>query len=132
MFSVKSSSDVLTVAKTFGSEALSYAIQNSTLSQEANLVIINCTKWAKSGVIEIETFNDGNAEFSVEACFKRESFGGMYVTNLNDIEIVRYGFGSYHVGIREALDKGYISKDNLKDILSQIYERNEAAAILGL
>lgn len=66
MFTIKSYSDVIAVANTFGRGALDHAIANHTLTQEATQTIFDCIGWAASTVINLESFNDGNVDFSVD------------------------------------------------------------------
>jgi hypothetical protein len=131
-FSIQSYADVATIAKTFGPQALEYAVSNGNLTKEQCYLIGSCKRWAISRNIEIENVNDGNIEYSVDAVFQSIDLGGIYNTNLNDVRIVRTGLGSYDVSIREAMEKGYISKDQLAYIMQQTKERNEVKAILGL
>lgn len=56
----------------------------------------------------------------------------MLITSLDDIQIVRTGFGSYHLSARQALQQGKISVKHLENILNTITQRNEAAIALGL
>ncbi|WEM33085.1 hypothetical protein EJP02_024 [Escherichia phage EJP2] len=132
MFTINSYADVLVLAKTFGNAALDYALQNGTIQPEQCRLIGSCKRWAVSNTIALENFNDGNNEYSVDAVFEAVDLGGIYNTNLNDVRIVRTGFGAYDLSIREAMDTGYISKDVLAHIMQLCVERNEARTILGL
>lgn len=132
MFTINSYADVLVLAKTFGNAALAYAVSNGTIQPEQCRLIGSCKRWASSSTIELENFNDGNNEYTVDAVFEAVDLGGIYNTNLNDVRIVRTGFGAYDVSIREAMDTGYIHKDTLAYIMQQTKERNEARSILGL
>ena len=131
-FSITSFADVLVLARTFGKAGLEHAVSNGHMHPEYCRIIGSCKRWAVSRNIEIENFNDGNNEYTVDAVFESVDLGGIYNTNLNDVRIVRTGFGAYDVSIREAMDKGYISKDQLAYIMQQTKERNEARTILGL
>lgn len=131
-FSIQSYADVANIAKTFGPHALEYAVSNGNLTKEQCYLIGSCKRWSVSRNIEIENVNDGNIEYTVDAVFQAVDLGGIYNTNLNDVRIIRTGFGAYDVSIREAMDKGYISKDQLAYIMQQTKERNEVKAILGL
>lgn len=132
MFSIKTFADVITVAKTFGRPALDHAIAHSTLSQDANEVIFKCISWAASQIVSIENVNDGNVEYSVDATFRYEDAAGKYITQLQDIRIIRQGFGSYDVSVQEAMVKGYITADTLGRLLEEIRRRNDAAKALAL
>jgi hypothetical protein len=131
-FSITSYADVLVLARTFGKAGLEYAVSNGHMHPEYCRIIGSCKRWATNSTIELENFNDGNNEYSVDAVFDAVDLGGIYNTNLNDVRIVRTGFGAYDVSIREAMDTGYISKDLLAYIMQQTKERNEARSILGL
>lgn len=131
-FSIQSYADVANIAKTFGPQSLEYAVSNGNLTKEQCYLIGSCKRWSVSRNIEIENVNDGNIEYTVDAVFQSIDLGGIYNTNLNDVRIIRTGFGAYDVSIREAMDKGYISKDQLAYIMQQTKERNEVKAILGL
>lgn len=131
-FSITSFADVLVLARTFGKDALEYAVSNGTIQPEQCRIIGNCKRWAVSNTIALENFNDGNNEYSVDVVFEAVDLGGIYNTNLNDVRIVRTGFGAYDVSIREAMNTGYISKDLLAHIMQLWTERNEARTILGL
>ncbi len=132
MFSIKTFADVITVAKTFGRPALDHAIAHSTLSQDANEVIFKCISWAASQVVSIENVNDGNVEYSVAATFQYEDIAGKYITQLQDITIVRQGFGAYSVSVQEAMTKGYITAQTLGSLINEIQRRNDAAKDLAL
>ncbi|QUL77429.1 hypothetical protein A73_8 [Escherichia phage A73] len=131
-FTITSYTDVANIAKTFGPEALKYAVSNGKLTKEQCYLIGSCKRWAASRNIEIENVNDGNIEYSVDAVFKAVYLGGIYNTNLNDVRIVRTGFGAYDVPVREAMEKGYINPAILSMIMTEAKERNEVRAILGL
>lgn len=132
MFSIKTFSDVVAVAKTFGRPALDHAVANSTLNQEANTLIRDCIQWASSSAIQVESFNDGNNHYEIEAIFSREKIAGIFITSLEDIEIVRSGLGSYRLPARQALQRGEINVTSLGKILSVVAQRNDAAVSLGL
>ncbi len=127
MFALNSFSDVVAVAKTFGPAALRHVTEKHTISMEAERRIFDCMKWAASTVIEIDNVNDGNIEYSVDAVFTSEKVAGVYYTGLDEITIIRQGFGSYTVTVREAMAKGYITKEQLSNVISIITARNEAA-----
>lgn len=131
-FSITSYADVLVLARTFGKAGMEYAVNNGHMHPEYCRIIGSCKRWATNNTIELENFNDGNNEYTVDAVFEAVDLGGIYNTNLNDVRIVRTGFGAYDVSIREAMDTGYISKDLLAYIMQQTKERNEARTILGL
>ncbi|BDU13346.1 hypothetical protein [Escherichia phage phiWec190] len=129
---ILSYTDVVNIAKTFGAEALKYAVSNGNLTKEQCYLIGGCKRWAVSRNIEIENVNDGNTEYSVDAVFQSVDLGGIYNTNLNDVRIVRTGFGAYDVPVREAMEKGYINPTILNMIMTETKQRNDARAILGL
>lgn len=131
-FTITSYADVANIAKTFGPEALKYAVSNGNLTKEECYLIGSCKRWAVSRNIEIENVNDGNIEYSVDAVFQVVDLGGIYNTNLNDVRIVRTGFGAYDVPVREAMEKGYINPAILSMIMTEAKQRNEIRAILGL
>lgn len=130
MFTINSFADVVAVARTFGVAALRHIVEKHTISMDAERMIYDCQKWAASKTIEIENVNDGNIEYSVDVVFKAERLGGDSYTNLDDLTITRTGFGSYSVGVREAMAKGYINADKLNKIMSEIKARNEASDVL--
>ena len=130
MFTLNHFSDVVAVAKTFGVAALEYAMKNGTISIGACQTIRDCKRWAASHTIEIENVNDGNIEYSVDVHFTAEKIGGSFYTMLQDLTIVRTGFGSYSVDVRTAMEKGYINPEILASVMKEINERNEAAAWL--
>ena len=127
MFTLNHFSDVVAVAKTFGTAALDYAIKHGTISIGAAQTIRDCKRWADSKTIAIENVNDGNIEYSVDAHFTTEQVGIEFHTLLQDVTIVRTGFGAYSVTVREAMEKGYIDAAILGSIMNTIKERNEAA-----
>lgn len=131
MFTIKSYSDVIAVANTFGRGALDHAIANHTLTQEASQMIFDCIAWAASTVINLESFNDGNIDFSVDAVFESQKIDGNFLTQLHDITIVRTGFGAYAVSVNEAMTEGYITTEQLRKILSTIKDRNNACKSFG-
>lgn len=130
MFALTTFADVVAVAKTFGADALAYAMGHSTLNQEANQLIVNCRRWAGNPAIEIVNVNDGNDEFTITAHFTREKLGGNYYHN--DINIVRTGKGAFSLTLSEAVNQGEISVDTVRYVLEQINARNEAADALGV
>lgn len=132
MFTFSSFSDVLAVAKTFGVPALEYAVKNYTLHMEAGRLVADCKKWAASKSFELDGFNDGNTEFTVSVRFSAYKRAGEYHTNLDDITIIRTGFGCFEMAVEEAIHHKSISIDTFRYILSEIKARNEAAIILGL
>lgn len=131
-FTILSYTDVVSIAKTFGADALKYAVANGNLTKEQCYLIGSCKRWAVSRNIEIENVNDGNIEYTVDAVFQAVDLGGIYNTNLNDVRIIRTGFGAYDVPVREAMEKGYINPTILNMIMTEAKNRNEVRAILGL
>lgn len=131
-FTITSYADVANIAKTFGPEALKYAVSNGNLTKEQCYLIGSCKRWAVLTFVEIENVNDGNIEYTVDAVFESINLGGIYNTNLNDVRIIRTGFGAYDVPVREAMEKGYITPAILSMIMTEAKERNEVRAILGL
>lgn len=130
MFKLNSIQDVLNVAKTFGVEALHYAVRQHTIDLESCQMIRKANTFASSKIIALETFNDGNTEFSLDATFEREMLGGHYYTTLNQIRFVRTGFGAFDLSASEAMNRQEIHKDTLAKVLDIIRERNDAAIIL--
>lgn len=132
MFPIKTFADVVAVAKTFGPDALSYAFKNSTLNQDANNLITSCFCWASNPTVAVESFNDGNNCYEVEAIFTRGNLAGFFTTSLDDIEIIRTGFGAYRMPVRQALEKKEINHEQMMSILNSIHARNAAADALGI
>ena len=130
MFTLNHFSDVVAVAKTFGVSALEYAMKNGTISIGACQTIRDCKRWAASEVIEIENVNDGNIEYSVDINFKSEFCGDNYITMLQDMSVVRTGFGAYNVDIKTAMEKGYITPAILANAIEEINKRNAASTVL--
>lgn len=127
MFTLNHFSDVVAVAKTFGVAALDYAIKHGTISIGACQTIRDCKRWAAATSIQIENVNDGNIEYSVDAHFTAEQVGTEFHTFLQDVTIVRTGFGAYSVSVREAMEKGYINPEILANVMNSIKERNDAS-----
>lgn len=130
MFTITSRQDVLYVAKTFGLEALDHIIRNSTLTPEANRAITECQRWAASEVVNIDSFNDGNAVWELDASFNAVKVAGMYVTGIDDITIIRSGMGNFSMPLRSAMENKEISTEQCANLINEITARNEAAAIL--
>lgn len=131
MFSITTFNDVITIAETFGATALTHAISNRTLTQDQTTLIHDCYAWAVRTDIMIESVNDGNVEYEVSAVFLSEDVAGVMITPLDDILIIREGFGAYCVNVREAMDRNYITKQNLEAILKVIERRNKACKAFG-
>ncbi|ELL7856442.1 hypothetical protein AAGG91_002819 [Salmonella enterica] len=132
MFTLNHFSDVVAVAKTFGVDALRYAMDNNTVSVGACHTIRDCMKWAANKVVSIDNFNDGNNEYSIDAVFSTENVAGLYITGLDDIRISRTGFGPFYGDARKAMEKGIINAEQLGKVLKEIALRNEAAKAFGL
>ncbi len=130
MFTIKTRSDVLAVAKTFGVAALDYIIANSTINADANRAIIDCRLWAANEVITIEHVNDGNTVYELDARFTAVKAAGIYCTSIDDITIIRSGQGNFSMPLREAMARNEISTEQLSKVLSEITARNEASAVL--
>lgn len=130
MFTITSRQDVLYVAKTFGLEALDHIIRNSTLTPEANQTITECQRWAASEVVNIDSFNDGNTVWELEASFNAVKVAGMYITGIDDITIIRSGMGNFSMPLRSAMESKEISTEQCANLINEITARNEAAAIL--
>ena len=130
MFTITSRQDVLYVAKTFGLEALDHIIRNSTLTPEANQAITECQRWAASEVVNIDSFNDGNTVWELEASFNAVKVAGMYITGIDDITIIRSGMGNFSMPLRSAMESKEISTEQCANLINEITARNEAAAIL--
>jgi len=79
----------------------------------------------------IESVNDGNIEYEVNALFFSEEVAGVMLTPLDNILIIREGFGAYRVNVREAMERNYITKQNLEAILKVIERRNKACKAFG-
>ncbi|UYE98462.1 hypothetical protein XbC2_33 [Xanthomonas phage XbC2] len=133
-FTTNSYNDVLVLAKTFGVDALEYAVQNSTVDVAFPALVRECKRWATRQVIELQNVNDGNVEYSVDAVFKAEYEPAInqYITNLDDITITRTGFGSFTKNARQAMNDGDINADTLAFIVNAIREKGEARIILSL
>ena len=131
MFTLNHFSDVVAVAKTFGIDALRYAMDNRTVSPGATRTICECMAWSKNQTVSIDNFNDGNNEFSIDAVFTCEKIAGLYITGLNDIRISRTGLGSFYGEVREAIEQGIITPEQLNNVLKEIALRNEAAKAFG-
>jgi hypothetical protein len=127
MFTINSYSDVVAVADTFGVQALRYAMDNFKVSQDTTMLICQCMAWASSEHITITEVNDGNVEYCIYATFKASNVAGQYITNLNDITIIRTGVGSFTLPVIEAVNRNEITMDSLRFILSEIDKRNKAA-----
>lgn len=130
MFTITSRQDVLYVAKTFGLEALDHIIRNSTLTPEANQAITECQRWAASEVVNIDSFNDGNTVWELDASFNAVKVAGMYITGIDDITIIRSGMGNFSMPLRSAMESKEISTEQCANLINEITARNEAAAIL--
>lgn len=131
MFAITTFNDVITIAETFGAAALTHAISNRTLTQDQTTLIHDCYAWAVRTDIMIESVNDGNIEYEVNALFFSENVAGVMITPLDNILIIREGFGAYRVNVREAMDRNYITKQNLEAILKVIERRNKACKAFG-
>ncbi|QXO11736.1 hypothetical protein pEaSNUABM44_00040 [Erwinia phage pEa_SNUABM_44] len=131
-FTTNSFNDVLVLAKTFGVAALDYAVQNNTINIAFPALVRECKRWATRQIIELQNVNDGNLEYSIDAVFKAELVLDQYDTNLNDITVVRTGFGAYTKPVRQAMQDGDINADTLEYILNDVRQRNEARKVLGL
>ena len=130
MFTIKTRSDVLAVAKTFGLDALTHIMTNCTMTPEANRAITECMQWASNEVITIEHVNDGNNVYEVDALFNAVNVAGRYCTGIDDITIIRSGIGNYSMSLREAMDRKEITLEQCGKVLNEITARNEAAEIL--
>lgn len=131
-FTTNSYNDVLVLAKNFGVPALDYAVQNSTVDIAFPGLVRECRRWAARQTIELNSVNDGNIEYSIDAVFKAVKVRDTYITNLDDITIVRTGFGAYTKTVTQAMNDGDINADSLQYVLNAIRERGEARIILGL
>lgn len=131
MFTLNHFSDVVAVAKTFGVDALRYAMDNRTVSPGATRTICECMAWAANQTVSIENVNDGNVEYSIDAVFIVEKIAGLSITGLNEIRISRVGFGSFYGDVREAMEKGIITPEQLGKVINEIALRNEAANAFG-
>lgn len=131
MFTLNHFSDVVAVANTFGVDALRYAMDNRTVSTGATRTICECMAWAANQTVSIENFNDGNNEFSVDAVFVTEKVAGMHITGLDQITIIRTGFGSWSGTVREAMEQYIINPEQLGKVLNEIALRNAAAKAFG-
>lgn len=130
MFTINSYSDVVSIAKTFGVDALKHVVTFHTMTEQAEGIITSCMKWARSQTVMIEEVNDGNVEYSIHASFSRtKEFTGTYQTLLNDITIIRCGFGAYDASVSEAMSKGYIDAEALAKVINIITDKNEAAGL---
>lgn len=127
MFTLNSYSDVVAVAKTFGIDALRYAMDNRTVNPDTTTLICQCLAWAANQTVSVENVNDGNNEYSVDAVFTVEKIGAMHITGLNHITIIRTGFGAWSGNIREAMEQGIINTEQLTKLLKEIGERNAAS-----
>lgn len=126
MFTLNHFSDVVAVAKTFGTDALRYAMDNRTVSPGATRTICECMAWAVNQTVSIENFNDGNNEYSIDAMFTVEKIGGMHITGLNHITIIRTGFGAWDGSARDAIEQHIITPEQLGKVLNEIGQRNAA------
>ncbi len=131
MFTLNHFSDVVAVANTFGIDALRYAMDNHTVSPGATRTICECMAWATNQTVSIDNFNDGNNEYSVDAVFVTEKVAGMHITGLDQITIIRTGFGSFDGTVREAMEQHIITPEQLGKVLNEITLRNAAAKAFG-
>lgn len=131
MFTLNHFSDVVAVANTFGVDALRYAMDNHTVSPGATRTISDCMSWATNQTVSIDNFNDGNNEYSVDAVFSTEKIAGLYITGLEQITILRTGFGYFDGTARQAIEQGIITPEQLSKVLNEIALRNAAAKAFG-
>lgn len=131
-FTTNSFNDVLVLAKTFGTDALEFAIKNNTVNVAFPSLVRECKTWATRQIVELQNVNDGNIEYSLDAVFKAELVLDRYETNLKDITVVRTGFGAYIKPALIALSDGDINTDTLEYIINDVRNRNEARKVLGL
>lgn len=130
MFSITCRSDVIEIARTFGPEALRHVIKFGTLGPEVSKIIHDCFCWAGSRTITINEVNDGNRNYELFAKFESVVLNGVHFSGLADITIIQTGFGSFSVSVEEAMQKGYITPDQLRMVLSVVSDRQKAREVL--
>lgn len=133
MTQFNSFSDVEKFAKIFGVASLQFALDNKTLTRDDAIVISDTFKWCVMTSFEVESFNDGNNEYSTTVSVKSyKNALGEYTFNLSDVMVTRYGFGQYHKPLGEAMENRDISVNNVQNALREFRERNEVRTILKL
>ena len=132
MITIKTFADVVNVAKTFGRAALDHIVTNNTLTEEANNVIFDCLAWAANQVVSVESVNDGNREYEVNAIFQAQKMCGEYVTFISDVTIIRLGYAPFTGTVDEAIKEKVITPETLKRVLKVISDRNDAAKAFAI
>lgn len=130
MIKFETRTDVLDFVKVFGFAALETAMKRGTLKPQECMII----RWVKSIAynkeVVIEEINDGNMIKEVYAYFESENLTGQYMTLNDQIEIVVYGQGAGKFTLREAIEGGVITREQVGNLLTTINNRNEARTIL--
>ena len=81
-------------------------------------------------MVNIDSFNDGNTVWELDASFNAVKVAGMYITGIDDITIIRSGMGNFSMPLRSAMESKEISTEQCANLINEITARNEAAAIL--
>ena len=132
MFTFTNYSDVVEFARTFGNAALDYAIENSRVNPDQVRMINGARNSAMVNLIELDNFGDGETEWSTEVAFERENICGVYHTNVMESEYRLWRNGKCKVKtVREAMNDGSMSKDELKKVIHLINKRNDALTVFN-
>lgn len=131
MITITSFADVVAVANTFGVQALRHAMDNHKVSPDTTALICNCMAWAARQTLSVEDVNDGNVQYCIDVVFTSVKVGDHHFTNLNDMTVIRTGFGAFELPVIDAMEQKEISTEQLSTVLTQINLRNKAASAFG-
>lgn len=131
-FTFTNYSDVVEFARAFGNAALDYAIENSRVNPDQVRMINGARNGAMCNNIILNNFGDGDVEWSTEVVFERENINGIYHSNALESQYRLWRNGQCQVKtVRQAMNDGSMTKEELSKVIHLINKRNEALTIFN-